>query len=372
MALTPLTEARQLLSDLVGDLVTGTATGAGTADGTTLVDSGLTPLSGNQDDYYTNQWVIITSGTALGEELRVSDFTASTGTLTFYGVGASVQIASGVTYEIHKLWRALEKRRALNWAIREAYPYLARNIVDTAILTQQNVYSYRLGDYGSGAAVTYAAAALTHTGKAWQTNQFAGYRVESGGSSASVASNTATVLTLSANWSPTTPTAGDAYSILHPIRDLYTVEFELNEDVASYPYQPLPFGTREHDGTRDLQFSPGWLPPASRTLRLLGRGYLSAFTSTETSTIEAEQSEIDPLLYLAAHFLFRRTPSMVASTDRDFYREESNRYLTLWEGWKRTHGVKRYPKKVWVPGMGGGGATPDLSQLAIMDTPVVA
>jgi hypothetical protein len=75
----------------------------------------------------------------------------------------------------------------------------------------------KAGDSGTATGVT--SSSLTDTGKAWNTDEWAGHVVRMGGAQASVTSNTATVLTLSsAGWQDEfggvlpTPTAG-AYTI---------------------------------------------------------------------------------------------------------------------------------------------------------------
>ncbi len=383
MATTTLTEARQLLSDMVGDLVTHTASSNGGASGATLIDTSLKDEFGNEDDACNNQWVILTSGAAalLGNERRVLDFAAA-GTITPYtAFGAPTQVPSGTTYEIHKIWKPSDKRRALNWALRRAYPAISRNIVDDQITTVTNTWAYRLGDYGTSTAT--GSTSLTDTGKAWITNQFAGYRVESGANSTTISSNTATVLTV-ATWAPGTPSSTSAYTIIHPIHELYDVEYELSTTTATYPYVSIPYELREHEGTVTIQFgeahrgghlggsrSWGRLPPPDRTLRLRGHGFLTDFTSTETSVTEVEEHHLDGILFLAAHFLFRSTPSLSASQDRDFYREEANRYLAMWEKYKATLATRRFPARLWSPYETGRWYGRRRWEQSIFDTPAV-
>lgn len=365
MALTTLTEARQLLSGLVGDLVTSTCQTGGVA-GASLIDTALKDEFGNATDACNNQWVIITSGARLGDMRRILSFVAA-GTITPY-TAFGAQLASGVAYEIHKIWAPPQKRLALNWALRRAYPYIARNIVDDQITTVADTWAYRMGDYGTCTAAT--SVSLTDSSKAWITNQFAGYRVQAQEYQATVASNTATALTVAA-WDPlTTPTSLDAYSIIHPIEHLYGVSYETNEDTATYPYASVPYEVRAHEGTMTVQM--GRTLPADRTLRLRGRGYLTDWTTTETSCSEVEENHIDGIILLAAYWLFRMTPALSASQDRDFYREESNRYLRLWEAYRADLATRRFPVKLWTHAMTGrhGGAR-DLSELAIYDTPAV-
>ncbi len=71
------------------------------------------------------------------------------------------------------------------------------------------------GTMSGGVAVTYGAQSLTDTNATWTVNQWQGDTVVAGDSSAVVASNTATSITLNSGWSVSTPTAGTAYSIAH-------------------------------------------------------------------------------------------------------------------------------------------------------------
>lgn len=72
-----------------------TTTSAGAVGGTTLVDASLP----GGDDEWNGKWIVITSGTNAGEIRRVSDYTASTTTITV-GSAFTGQVASGVTFEL--------------------------------------------------------------------------------------------------------------------------------------------------------------------------------------------------------------------------------------------------------------------------------
>ncbi|MBI2724138.1 MAG: RHS repeat protein [Chloroflexi bacterium] len=69
----------------------------------------------------------------------------------------------------------------------------------------------------AGANVTYGANTLTDTTQSFTTNALAGLTVISGGTSGTVASNTATTVTLSANWSGGAPAAGALYWVVGDI-----------------------------------------------------------------------------------------------------------------------------------------------------------
>jgi hypothetical protein len=73
---------------------------------------------------------------------------------------------------------------------------------------------------GTAFAVTtlgYTANSLVDASKSWIPGQWVGAVVTAGGNSGTVASNTATTLTLTANWTPSTPAALTAYSLSAPV-----------------------------------------------------------------------------------------------------------------------------------------------------------
>ena len=78
--------------------------------------------------------------------------------------------------------------------------------------------TYQAGDSNSGATVSYTANTLTDTAKTWTFNQWANVLVTVGSVTGVVASNTATVITLTANWS-STPAAQAAYVISASLKD---------------------------------------------------------------------------------------------------------------------------------------------------------
>lgn len=350
---------------MLGDLLSGTATEIGGAAGVTLIDARLKDKSRNQDDYFNDQVIYIVTGTGVaGDERYISDFTATSGTVTPYQA-FSAQVPNASTYQIHRLWTPTEKRRALNQAIYDVYPWVARLHLDETMQTVAEKWAYRLGDWGSGAAVSYGATTLTDTGKAWQTNQFAGLKVVSGANSATIASNTATVLTVGA-WSPTTPTAADAYQIIYPIVEVFDVAYQTSTDYTTYPYTSIPFEMQERQGSKVIQLLA--YPPPSRYLRVTGRGRLTEWTSTITSASEIGHPQLKLIYYLAAYHLFSKAPSLVPNQDRDFYEGEAKRYYSKWLQERAVRRTVVPPRRIWRTGMGMGEGT-DLEYLAGFDTP---
>jgi len=85
-------DLRKAIGRNLGKMVTGTTSGSGST--TTAVDATL--FGG--DDEYNGYYIRITSGTYDGTTRRISDYTSSTGTMTFAAVAGT--IAGSVTYEL--------------------------------------------------------------------------------------------------------------------------------------------------------------------------------------------------------------------------------------------------------------------------------
>ena len=108
---------RDLFSNAVGFWFGSTTTGAGAIGGTTAVDTGIQRFDTVR---LVDKWLLITSGTAIGEARRISTVSASTITV---GLAYSAQIASGVTYEVMTYDPDIS-HAALEQAIRLSYPKL--------------------------------------------------------------------------------------------------------------------------------------------------------------------------------------------------------------------------------------------------------
>jgi hypothetical protein len=121
---TTFNNARIELSKQIGDYWAGTTTGAGSS--TTVVD---TALKAKQNDWINLEaYDLITSGTYDTEERKISSLDNTSGTLTVLAHGGT--IAGSVTYEVHRLASASDKRIALVAACREAYPYIHKQVRD--------------------------------------------------------------------------------------------------------------------------------------------------------------------------------------------------------------------------------------------------
>ena len=87
-----LEDLRKTVGRNLGKMVTGTTSGSGST--TTAVDATL--FGG--DDEYNGSYIRFTSGTYDGTTRRITDYTSSTGTMTFAAVAGT--IAGSVTYEL--------------------------------------------------------------------------------------------------------------------------------------------------------------------------------------------------------------------------------------------------------------------------------
>jgi len=115
------------LSRQTGDYWVSTTTSAGSSEA--IVDTAMIAKANDWiSDAPQEMYDRITSGTYDEEERKISSLDNTTGTLTPLAHGGT--IASGVTYEVHRLWSASEKRRALIYAARRSYPYLFNRIKD--------------------------------------------------------------------------------------------------------------------------------------------------------------------------------------------------------------------------------------------------
>lgn len=113
-----------LLSKQMGDYWTGTTT-SGT-DSTSVID---TALKAKANDWITDDaYDRLTSGDYDEEERKITSLDSSAGDLTVLAHGGTV--ASGVTYEVHRLFTASEKRRALVHGAKTGFPHIFKQIWD--------------------------------------------------------------------------------------------------------------------------------------------------------------------------------------------------------------------------------------------------
>jgi len=118
MATTTRAVLRQRLSEALDDYQSLTTSAAGAADGSTLVDVSLRTLPGGRDDDSFEGWyVLLTSGSASGDIVRVLQSRQNNNTLTFQ-TPASAQVANSVTFELHR-WDPVVLNNSINRALEE-------------------------------------------------------------------------------------------------------------------------------------------------------------------------------------------------------------------------------------------------------------
>lgn len=123
---TSLLNCEVLLSKALGDYWSSTTTSAGASGGTTLID---TELKKKTADWITDDaHDYISSGTYDEEERWIKSLNPEDGTLSMLAHGG--QIASSVTYRVHRLFTASEKRIALVHAAKAAFPQIHKVVWD--------------------------------------------------------------------------------------------------------------------------------------------------------------------------------------------------------------------------------------------------
>ncbi len=126
-----LSQARVELSKQLGDYWASITTSTGTT--VALVDSALMAkandwISDSPQEMYDLITTDTSTGTVLNDEKKISSLDNTSGTLTT--LAHSNNVNTGVGYEIHRLFTASEKRRALIYACRHCYPSLFKRVRD--------------------------------------------------------------------------------------------------------------------------------------------------------------------------------------------------------------------------------------------------
>lgn len=142
---TTLQVIRQRIGKLTHNMQIGATTSAGGVGGNTAICT-TANFTRFRDDYFgggtgVDGWFFNNLGT--NTWTVVSDWTQSTGTFTFSPVFAA-QVGSAVSFEVSNRWTPDEYRDAINWAIVSSYPVLSKPIVDTSIVTVDNIMTYSI------------------------------------------------------------------------------------------------------------------------------------------------------------------------------------------------------------------------------------
>ena len=120
-----LTKLGRRVGAYIGSFTTTTAIAANTS----VVSTELTDLGFTDDDVLNDSFIKITSGNNLNEVRLVSDYTASSGTITVTGTALTSDSSTQATFEIYR-YDPDQLRDAINDAANQAFPALFKRIDD--------------------------------------------------------------------------------------------------------------------------------------------------------------------------------------------------------------------------------------------------
>ena len=109
----------------IGSFTTTTAIAANTS----VVSTELTDLGFTDDDVLNDSFIKITSGNNLNEVRLISDYTASSGTITVTGTALTSDSSTQATFEIYR-YDPDQLRDSINDAANQAFPALFKRIDD--------------------------------------------------------------------------------------------------------------------------------------------------------------------------------------------------------------------------------------------------
>jgi hypothetical protein len=190
------------------------------------------------------------------------------------------------------VWQPAEKDRAINAAIRDAYPaWFTETFTDELVVCEDKlfynlptmtrligVWLERPGEYFTGVATSGTNASLTDSAASWTVNEYAGWHVviydgTGAGQYASVTSNTATALTLT--------TSGYNWTVAPDTTSYYMLKNVVDQN-ADYT-QILAYNVDKNRNPTKLwlkaQYTPGF--------------YLKLHYITEPTTLTADTDDTD-------------------------------------------------------------------------------
>jgi hypothetical protein len=148
---TTLSNARIELSKQMQDYWGGTTTSTGAT--TTVIDTGLMAKSNDWINDEAYDLVVTATSPLSGEERKISSLANTTGTLTTLAHSAAT--TSSMTYEVHRLFTASEKRTALVWASHNIYPSCFKRIRDESRVSGNWLKDGSFEVWTSTSALTY-------------------------------------------------------------------------------------------------------------------------------------------------------------------------------------------------------------------------
>ncbi len=134
---TTLATIRERLITETRDGWTVTATGASTTSAT-FTSPRVTRFSTAS---YFNNWFMNDVTNSKWSQVSASSLSAGTLTLTL-SPALGTAVASGDTCELTRRFTPDELNEAINWSVTEAYPTISREIINTANMTNQQIYQY--------------------------------------------------------------------------------------------------------------------------------------------------------------------------------------------------------------------------------------
>lgn len=180
---------RQEIARRLHDYRVSTATGGST---TTLID---TALQETDDDFWNLSYLWIpTRGSLVDMELKVTDYTGSSKTLTFNQY-STLTVINGTEYELWAKWRPSDVNMAINASIRDAWPSWFTETTDDSLIICTDTLEYTLptmrelldvsielcDNSVSGTATGGTAGVLTgtliDTSQSWTTNAYVGWHL---------------------------------------------------------------------------------------------------------------------------------------------------------------------------------------------------
>lgn len=142
MALTNALTLTKQLSIGMGDWVQEQVT-TNIAAGNIVTSTTLQQWDRGRDGYFNDWWLYIEDFLNAGVERRVRDYYANNGACNVYGPALTADASNTQTVRLGR-YRYTDKLQALNEAVKEVYPTLYQEVVNSKMLTVLDVHEYAL------------------------------------------------------------------------------------------------------------------------------------------------------------------------------------------------------------------------------------
>ena len=281
---TLLTALRREVGKLTRDMLIGTASENGST--TTIVTQSFPFMRFPDGDFAGYMFF----NPATGQNALISSAVKTAGatakfTLTF--APSVTSTVAGDVFEITKRWSRAEYLDAINWALDAAYPVLSRPIINTSLLTADDLRQLRVPNDIKMVAKVEVESSLNAT--------------------------------------------------------------STSQAVRGHPYREVAFTPMREGLLQFLEFKHD-LPfsPDPRRVRISGTGVLS-HAYNEGDSVEIINPTTQLLAALAASRLYQLLPNTASPSDREFYVTQAGYYLSMYNSLKTSLGPGRLPKRVWGP-----------------------